>query len=118
MLWDSQIAALSRGFSLSPLVYTTLHGGKVLGQFGVGCSGRETLPSAIWLLNKPHRVTAVFAEAIWELGSPMNTLEFRCLFLPGAAVHIAVGVCFSKVEGNPEPSSGRAWAATCPTGNS
>lgn len=118
MLWDSQIAPLSRGFSLSPLVYTTLHRGKVLGQFGVGCSGRETLPSAIWLLNKPHRVTAVFAEAIWELGSPMNTLEFRCLFPPGAAVHIAVGVWFSKVEGNPEPSSGRAWAATCPTGNS
>lgn len=30
----------------------------------------------------------MFAEAIWELGSPMSALEFRFLFLPGAAVHM------------------------------
>lgn len=42
----------------------------------------------MWLLNKPHRVISVFAEAIWELGSPMSALEFRFLFLPGAAVHM------------------------------
>lgn len=38
----------------------------------------------------------MFAEAIWELGSPVNTLELGFLFLPGAAVHVVWMFGFPK----------------------
>ena len=91
VLQASQIAALSGLRQVQPYlpIFTHVHVCNTVGQSpgiiwrGLYWQGKFAISNLS--LKKPHMITTVFAEAIWELGSSMNTLELRFLLLPGAA---------------------------------